>query len=106
MSMEKLLTVAQAVRLSERLSRVPAVAQFDLPDEPQGSTLAHALVDWEESFRAALALMPKLIDASRGPEDLKDVLHEFGEELRHILYHIHDVRYFEYLIEVSAASPE
>jgi hypothetical protein len=32
-------------------------------------------------------------------EDLTDVLHDMGDELRHILYHIRDARYFGYLLD-------
>src|SRR6266540_3186457 len=95
---EKLLTPTRMVQLAHRLSGIPEVAQFDIPGEPQGDTLAHALSDWEESFAAVLDnLLPNLVKETATIEDLTDTLHDIGDELRHILYHIHDTRYFGYL---------
>ena len=31
------------------------------------------------------------------PEELFDVLIDIGEEFRHILYHIHDPKFYKYL---------
>lgn len=96
----KLLTTDEVLRLVERLSRVPSVARFDRPEEPQAATLAHSLADLEGSFRTTVeVLLPRLLDRSLGPEELNDVLLSIGEELRHVLYHIRDPRYFGYLFD-------
>lgn len=94
----RLLTPEEVRRLVERLSRIPAVAKYDRPGEPQAATLAQSLSDLEESFRTTLGvLLPKLLDRSLEPADLNDVLLDIGEELRHVLYHIRDPRFFAYL---------
>ena len=44
-------------------------------------------------------LLPKMANEKASLEDLTDVLHDMGDELRHILYHIRDARYFGYLLD-------
>lgn len=95
-----LMTPEAAQRLTERLSRVKSVSQFDQPGEPQAATLAHSLTDLEKSFREILeALLPRLLDESLASDQLNDVLLDIGEELRHVLYHIKDPKFFDYLTE-------
>jgi hypothetical protein len=95
-----IMTPAVALRLADRLSKVNSVSRFDQPGEPQGATLAHSLTDLEQSFREILdMLLPKLLDESLTPDQLNDVLHDIGEELRHVLYHIKDPKFFGYLLE-------
>ena len=104
---EKLLTVSRVVELERRLSQIPEVARFDMPGKPQGHTLAHALSHWEDSFAAFLDnLLPKLADKTTSLEDLIDTIHDVGDELRHILYHIKDVKYFAYLLADSEDNGE
>jgi len=104
---QKLLTVSRVVGLERRLSQIPEVARFDMPGEAQGHTLAHALSHWEDSFTAFLDdLLPKLANKTATDEDLIDAIHDVGDELRHILYHIHDVKYFGYLLDGPEKSDE
>jgi hypothetical protein len=101
---KKLLTPTRVVRLANRLSHIPEVAQFDMPGEPQGDTLAHALSHWEDSFAAILdELLPKLVkEEAASAEQTNDILHDLGDQLRHILYHIRDTKYFRYLLDDEA----
>jgi hypothetical protein len=111
---QKLLPPFTVKELTDRLGKIASVAQFDAPDEPQGSTIANALSDLEDSFSIVLNnLLPKLLDQTKSPEELDDVLLDIGEELRHILYHIRDTKYFGYLVSdeekqraSSASSPK
>ena len=103
-SRTKLLTPEAGRLLTERLSRIPAVRKFDLPGEPQAATIAHALSDLEESFRTTLEhLLPRVVDSQLTSDELNDVLLDIGEELRHILYHVKDPRFFDYLFEDKRA---
>lgn len=87
-------------RLAEALSRCPAVTKFDTDQDKEAWTLAHSLVDLEGSFREVIeTLIPKLMRALDEPTEVEDVLHEIGEEFRHILYHLRDPRFFRYLHE-------
>ena len=97
---QKRLTVSRVIELGQQLSKIPEVAQFDKPGEPQGHTLAHALSHWEDSSATFLDnLLPKLANEMASAEDLIDTIHDVADELRHILYHIQDVKYFGYLLD-------
>lgn len=41
--------------------------------------------------------LAKLTGKSLGPNEIYPILHDIGEELRHILYHIKDPHYYRYL---------
>lgn len=78
--------------LRERLAGCPMVAQYG-PDEP--GTMVHAFSDLEESCRTFLnEQLPKLTDPSVQGEQLEDLLMEVREEFRHMLYHLHDPKFF------------
>jgi hypothetical protein len=101
MTEAKLLLTPNVVKdLIERLGPIPSVRRLDQPGEPQSATIAHSLSDMERSFRRTLdTLLPRLLDRSLTTEGLSDALLDIGEELRHILYHIHDPKYFDYLLK-------
>lgn len=100
MKYKKLLTIDRLMQLEQRLSKIPEIAQFDKPAEPQGHTLTHALAGWEDSFSRFLTeLLPKLLNEKATNHELIDTVHDIGDELRHVLYHVHDVKYFRYLLE-------
>jgi hypothetical protein len=94
------LTPEQARLLTERLR--PIVSRYDQPGEPQSATMVHAFTDLEKSFQTFLdVLLPKLLDPSATTDQLNDTLSDIGEEFRHILYHIRDVKYFGYLFPIA-----
>lgn len=41
------------------------------------------------------------LEAAQSANDLEDLLHGIGEELRHIEYHIRDMAYFDYVLPVA-----
>lgn len=86
--------------LAERLSRCPDVIRFDDKEEQQAWTLAHTFADLEESFLNILdRLMPALMAEELDPSQVTALLLDIGEELRHILYHIRDPKYYAYLLD-------
>lgn len=91
---------AEAVRLlAEKLQQFRCVSKFD-DDESEAGRLAHSLSDLERSFNEVLlGLLPALLRAD-GEELVYNVLLDIGEELRHILYHINDPKFFGYLKDV------
>jgi hypothetical protein len=94
------LLANQATRkaLAERLSKCPEVTKYDRSDEKEAGVLAHAFGDLEESFRAFLdEQLPRLMNDQASPAELFDALLDIGEEFRHILYHIHDPKFYSYL---------
>lgn len=96
---KKIVSARAARELADRLANIPSVSRFDVTEEPQGSTIAHALSGIADSSSVILNdLLPKLFDETKSTDELDDVLLDIGEELRHILYHIKDTKYYGYLI--------
>jgi len=86
--------------LAQKLQAVAAVSRHDRPDNREAWTLAHALSDMEEAFRAILDQhLPALVSGDGRPEEVEEVLEEIGEHLRHIQYHVRDSGFFGYLGE-------
>ena len=84
--------------LADRLSKCPEVTKYDTGGEKEAGTLAQAFGDLEESFRSFLdEQLPRLMNDQASPTELFDALLDIGEELRHILYHIHDPKFYRYL---------
>jgi len=80
------------------LAKSQKVNALNTLEENQAATLAHAFLDMEESFNVILnELLPKFKNADLDGKDVDDILLDIGEELRHILYHVHDPKYFDYL---------
>ena len=85
-------------RLAERLSQCPEVTKYDQGEEKEAGVLAHSFGDLEESFRVFLnEQLPRLVDEQTTAAELCEVLLEIGEEFRHILYHIQDPKFYQYL---------
>lgn len=96
---EPILSDQTAVkRLAERLSQCPEVTKYDQGEQKEAGVLAHSFGDLEESFRTFLnEQLPRLLNEHATAEELGDVLLEIGEEFRHILYHIQDPKFYQYL---------
>ena len=95
---QNLLDASGAVKLADKLSKCPEVSRYDTRDFPESSTLAHAFWDLEESFRKVLDVhLVKLVNEDLDPAAVNSILHDIGEEFRHILYHIKDPLYYRYL---------
>ena|SRR5690242_4659586 len=87
-------------KLAKLLQQCPQVTRYDSGTEKEAWTLAHDLLDLQESCRAFTeGLLPKLLDSKVTPEERFGVLVEVGEELRHMLYHIKDSRFYKYVSE-------
>jgi len=90
--------VSKLKALSDRLSQSEKVTNYDKPDEPESWTIAIALKDIEESFiRVFDDHLPSLLNDDLPKSMVNDRLHAIGEEFRHIIYHIKDCKYYEYL---------
>ena len=99
MSGQQLLEDTAALKaLAERLAQCKAVTRFDADEEHEAWTLAHAFADLEESFRRFLEeQLPRLTSGQLTGPEIYDLLLEIGEEFRHILYHIKDPKFYQYL---------
>ncbi len=99
MSKERILSnMADWEALAHKLSKCPEVTRYDTGEEKEAWTLAHAFADLEESFHAFLEdQLPMLVKGDLPPSAMHDLLLDIGEELRHILYHIQDPKFYRYL---------
>ena len=80
------------------LKKSQKVNSFDLNGELESETLAHSLLDINESCNTLVNdLFPKFELTSLTEEEINELLFDIGEELRHILYHIRDPKYYQYL---------
>lgn len=85
-------------QLANFLSKCPQVNKLDHGKHNEAGTIAHAFSDLEDSFSKLMAeYFPKLAKREIKESEIKDCLLEIGEELRHILYHIHDPKFYKYL---------
>ena len=87
----------QVKALAEKLGNLAQVSQFNSADEPQSWTLAYALRDIEGScLKLADVCIPRLLKCE-SEDELLATLHDIGEELKHVIYHVKDVRYYSYI---------
>jgi Zn-dependent oligopeptidase len=94
---ERTRHIAQRLLASSRFRQTSSAQGFQTAEEAAWE-LATSLADIEEaSKRYVNDLMPRLVAADVAEEELADLLHAIGEELRHVLYHVRDARYFGYL---------
>ena len=93
---EKLATLSKNLRKSKKVN------SFDVDGEKEADTLAYALLDIEESCKSLITeQIPQLILTNTSEEKIDEILLDIGEELRHILYHVKDPRFYEYLREID-----
>lgn len=99
MKIRRLLENAEDVKkLANRLAKCPQVQALDDAKEKEAWTLAHSFSDIEESLVALLeGQLPRLVEHELEPSEVHDLLLEIGEELRHVLYHIKDPKFYKYL---------
>jgi hypothetical protein len=97
---EKLLLgeLENVEKLAEILSRSKNVTRFDDNDNKEAWTIAYGFRDIEESFQEFLKLLHKLLDDKITDSEINDLLFDIGEEFRHILYHIKDIKLYDHLI--------
>ncbi|HYZ79318.1 MAG TPA: hypothetical protein VE596_18295 [Gaiellaceae bacterium] len=93
---QPLLADAEArARLARKLADVAAVSKHG---DEEAWTLAHAFGDLEESFLQFLDnLLPRLLADDLTANEIESLLLDVGEEFRHILYHLADPQFYDYL---------
>jgi hypothetical protein len=80
------------------LKKSKKVNSFNDGDEFEYSTLAHSFLDMEDSCKLLLnKYFPKFLKDNIDEEEIDETLFDIGEELRHILYHINDPKFYKYL---------
>jgi len=101
MRLKRLFQDPQDIRkLAEILSLCPEVTKFDAGEDKEAWALAHAFSDIEESILSLTEKqLPMLIQSQLEASEVKELLLQIGEELRHILYHIKDSKFYRYLYQ-------
>ncbi|MBC7487906.1 MAG: hypothetical protein H7282_14280 [Cytophagaceae bacterium] len=79
------------------LEKCERVIKYNTKEENQASTLAHALIDIEESIDVIKNKIPQIYSNDLTKEEVDDLVLDIGEELRHVLYHIKDTKVYDYL---------
>jgi hypothetical protein len=84
--------------LVNNFRKLDKINSYDSDKEKESDTLANAILDIAESSSLIVnELVPKLTANDISESQIEDILHEIGEEFRHILYHIKDSKYYGYL---------
>jgi hypothetical protein len=86
------------VELGRRLAGCSDVTRFNDGQREESEALAYALADIEEALRSILEKhLPKLVDPEADCSILNASLLDIGEDLRHVLYHVKDSKFYGYL---------
>ena len=102
-SQQLLDDVEEVKELASHLEKCPEVRALDTESEHEAWALAHSFADLEESFLKILRVqLPRLMSQDLGPAESFDLLLDIGEEFRHILYHINNTRFYNYLCQQKA----
>lgn len=97
--MKVLKTTEDVTSLIEKLKNIQHVSKFDDDFESEGERLGVSFHDMQNSFnKITQTLLPQLI-AEEGEDSIYKILLDIGEELRHIQYHFHDMKFYRYLDE-------
>ncbi len=88
------------VELTKAIEKSSKVNSFDTGEIREAAGIALGLLDMEESFLVIMnKFIPILASENITEEIVDETLFNIGEELRHILYHINDMRYYAYIKE-------
>lgn len=104
MTNTRFLSMELTQRLANHLKRVSRVRRAAMQREnasldAEAWQIATALSDIEESMTKIFGeLVPQLFATAAESEAANDLLHDIGEEYRHILYHILDTKIFSYIL--------
>jgi len=91
MDTKVLLSIIENLRKSKKIN------SYDSLEEREADTVAHALLDMLESFKTVSNFVTKLNESKLTEEEVDELLLDVGEELRHIIYHVDDMKFYSYL---------
>ena len=87
----------ETVDLARKLEAVPSVGKIASADEPGGWRLAYSLMEMDESMSRFQQTLARIRKEDVEPGELAALLTDIGEELRHVLYHVKDSSFYDYL---------
>lgn len=86
--------------MTKNLDKLKKVRSYDSIEEPESHVMAFSFLEIEESCKKLIRnYFPALYSGTLSEEDINDLLLDIGEEFRHIMYHINDMRFYQYLKE-------
>ena len=83
-------------KLAEILSSCSQVNKYD-NDNQEAWSLSHAFSDLEESFKGFVEILSVLVNNQLNEDEIYNYLLDIGEEFRHIIYHINDLKFYQYI---------
>lgn len=92
------MNVERLRALSEKLEQIPRVQALRLESEPGGWRLAYSLLEIEQSARDLNEKLIGKLERANSVTEVEETLHEIGEELSHVVYHIKDSGFFKNVI--------
>ncbi len=86
--------------IAKNLNKSKIVKSYDSNEESESQVLAFSFLEIEESCKKLVQdLFPRLYSDTLSEEEVYNLLLDIGEEFRHILYHINDTKFYQYLNE-------
>jgi len=83
---------------AHRLERIPDVKRFDRNGDLEAWRLATAFAELEQVSRRFLEVgLRRLVDPQTEAKEVNELLLAFGEDLRHLLTHFAESRFFHYV---------
>lgn len=94
--MEDNLYIDSLNKLSSVLGKSSLVNSFDKDDEKESYNLAVSLLDIKESIKNLNKLIDQ-IHLEKDEDKIDKSLWDIGDEFRHIIYHISNSRFYDYI---------
>lgn len=87
----------KANNLYQKFKEMPNVSRIE-STEDEAFILSLSLVDIENSAKEIISLIKKIEKSTSTTDENIETLAEIGEELRHIIYHVSDCKYYDYIM--------
>ena len=87
--------------LIQTLMKSSNVNSLDGEIETEAGNIATSFIDIDESCMKVSSLIDRLQQNEILKETIDEILIEIGEEFRHILYHLRDMKFYNYLGELK-----
>ncbi len=85
-------------QLYEKLKLTPSLNRANSHKDKEAYELAITLTDIGDSANEITSLIEEF-SKKENPDDILEKLIEIGEELRHIVYHIRNSKFYDYIMQ-------
>ena len=88
-------------KLEQMFQSMESITKFNTNAQNESNTLAYSFAEIEKTLHMLINNFNSLkkLSFENNEKEVEDILHDIGEDFRHILYHIHDSKYYGYLFE-------